>query len=80
MKSSETVTEFEPRGAAVEEMRGVTSPLASTLARIREIQESIERNKKENPKDESSSGKPLALPGRVASFLLCKSAELSVMV
>jgi hypothetical protein len=33
------------------------------LARIREIQESIERNKKENPKDESSSGKPLTLPG-----------------
>jgi len=33
------------------------------LARIQEIQETIERNKKENPKDESSSGKPLALPG-----------------
>jgi TrfA protein len=63
MKSREAVTTFEPRGAAAEETRGVASPLASTLARIREIQESIERNKKENPKDESSSSKPLALPG-----------------
>jgi hypothetical protein len=41
----------------------MTSPIASSLARIQEIQENIKRNKKENPKDEASSGKPLALLG-----------------
>jgi hypothetical protein len=41
----------------------MTNPMAAVLARIQEIQQSIARNKKENLKDESSSSKPLALPG-----------------
>jgi hypothetical protein len=42
----------------------MTNPMADVLVRIQEIRQSIERSKKENPKDESSSfGKPLALPG-----------------
>jgi hypothetical protein len=39
------------------------NPISDMQARIQEIRESIERNKKENSKDESSSGKPLALQG-----------------
>jgi hypothetical protein len=59
MKSSKAATELEPSGAAVDEIRGL-HPMADVFARI---QQNIELSRKENPKDESSSGKSLALPG-----------------